>query len=189
LRESQPELPQERYERLVKDFDLSEYDAHVLTEFKDMGDFFLSAAALSAEYKLIANYLQGDITGVLKNEKLTLGETALSAEALAELATLTAEKTVSSATAKKLIPVLLKDGGLPSTWIERLGLKQLDNVDALTPIIADILAQNPDNVAAYQAGKDKLFGFFVGQAMKATQGRANPETLNRLIKEALDATD
>ncbi|MCE2931015.1 MAG: hypothetical protein LW809_06485, partial [Vampirovibrionales bacterium] len=108
-------------------------------------------------------------------------------EALAELANLTAQKDVSSAIAKKLLPVMLEKGGLPSALIESLGLKQLDNVDELKAIITAIVTQNPDNVAAYKSGKDKLFGFFVGQTMKATQGRANPETVNALVKEALDA--
>ncbi len=187
IRATQPELPHEREARLVKDFGLSEYDASVLTEFKELGDYFLSATAFSREYKILSNYLQGDITGILKNEKKAIDETALTPEALAELANLTAQKDVSSAIAKKLLPVMLEKGGLPSALIESLGLKQLDNVDELKVIIAGIVAQNPDNVAAYKSGKDKLFGFFVGQTMKATQGRANPETVNTLVKEALDA--
>ena len=139
------------------------------------------------EYKIISNYLQGDITGILKKDQTSLDQTKLTPQALAELSQLTASGEVSSATAKKLLPVMLEEGGMPSTLIESMGLKQLDNPEELQAIIADILAKNPDNVAAYRSGKDKLFGFFVGQAMKATQGKANPALLNDLIKTALDA--
>ncbi len=187
IRQSQPELPHQRQARLLSQFGLSDYDASVLTEFKELGDYFLDATAFSTEYKIISNYLQGDITGLLKAEQKGIEDTALTPEALGELANLTASKAVSSAIAKKLLPVMLNEGGMPSALIESMGLKQLDNVDELKGIIAEILAQNPDNVAAYKGGKDKLFGFFVGQAMKATKGRANPELLNTLIKEALEA--
>jgi aspartyl-tRNA(Asn)/glutamyl-tRNA(Gln) amidotransferase subunit B len=184
---TQPELPAQRLARLMADFDLSAYDAGVLVEFKELGDMFLQTAEKTTAYKVVANYLMGDVVGWLKTEKKELPETALTAEALAELSTLTAEKTVSSAISKKLIPVLLTEGGMPSTLLETMGLKQVDNVDELTATIQAILDANPDNVAAYRGGKDKLFGFFVGQAMKATQGRANPELLNDLIKKALQS--
>jgi aspartyl-tRNA(Asn)/glutamyl-tRNA(Gln) amidotransferase subunit B len=182
---SQPELPAQRLERLMRDFELSAYDAGVLVEFKELGDMFLQAAQKTTAYKVLANYLMGDVVGWLKTEKKELPETALTAEALAELSTLTAEKTVSSAISKKLIPVLLTEGGMPSVLLETMGLKQVDNEEELTATIQAILDANPDNVAAYRGGKDKLFGFFVGQAMKATQGRANPELLNELIKKLL----
>jgi aspartyl-tRNA(Asn)/glutamyl-tRNA(Gln) amidotransferase subunit B len=182
---TQPELPAQRLARLMADFELSPYDAGVLVEFKELGDMFLQTAEKSTAYKVIANYLMGDVVGWLKTEKKDLLQTALTADALAELSTLTAEKTISSAIAKKLIPVLLSEGGMPSTLMDTMGLKQVDNVAELTATIEAILAANPDNVAAYKGGKDKLFGFFVGQAMKATQGRANPELLNELIKKAL----
>jgi len=184
---TQPELPPQREARLQEQFDLNEYDAKILTEFKELGDYFLATAEKSDEYKIIVNYLQGDVTLYMKNEKVSLDETAMTPEALAELANLTAKKEVSSATSKKLLPAMLKDGGMPSDLIESMGLKQMDNTDELQGIIDDIIAKNPDNLAAYKGGKDKLFGFFVGQTMKATQGRANPETINALIKKSLDA--
>lgn len=187
LAETQPELPHQRQARLQTAFGLSEYDARVMTEFKEMGDLFLAAAAHSTEYKILSNYVQSEITGLLKAEKLTLAETQLTPEALAELATLSANKTVSSAIVKQLLPLMLKEGGMPSQLMEAHGLKQLDNPDELKAILQGVLDANADNLAAYKAGKVKLFGFFVGQAMKATQGQANPELLNSMLKSLLDA--
>jgi aspartyl-tRNA(Asn)/glutamyl-tRNA(Gln) amidotransferase subunit B len=172
-------------DRLQAEFDLSAYDATVLTDNKELGDLFYTAAAHTTAYKTLANYLQGDIVGWLKAEKVALADAPLTPEALAELATLTEAKEISSAIAKQLLPVLLTQGGMPSALLESMGLKQMDNEAELEAMVAQVLADNPAQVAQYRAGKDKLFGFFVGQLMKQTQGRANPDTLNRLVKAAL----
>jgi aspartyl-tRNA(Asn)/glutamyl-tRNA(Gln) amidotransferase subunit B len=185
MRASQPELPHQRIDRLQAEFDLSAYDATVLTDNKELGDLFYTAAAHTTAYKTLANYLQGDIVGWLKAEKVALADAPLTPEALAELATLTEAKEISSAIAKQLLPVLLTQGGMPSALLESMGLKQMDNEAELEAMVAQVLADNPAQVAQYRAGKDKLFGFFVGQLMKQTQGRANPDTLNRLVKTAL----
>jgi aspartyl-tRNA(Asn)/glutamyl-tRNA(Gln) amidotransferase subunit B len=185
LKSSQPELPTQRLERLQQAFSLSPYDAGVLVEFKELGDLFLTAAAHTSAFKPLVNYLMGDIASYLKTEKTTLQATALTPAALAELATLTEAKEVSSAIAKQLLPVLLQEGGTPSQHMAAMGLSQVSDEGELKTLIAGILAANEGQVAAYRGGKDKLFGFFVGQAMKATQGRANPEVLNTLLKEAL----
>ncbi|MEB3245503.1 MAG: Asp-tRNA(Asn)/Glu-tRNA(Gln) amidotransferase subunit GatB [Vampirovibrionales bacterium] len=192
LRQTQPELPEARLRRLQSDFSLSEYDASVLVEFKELGDAFLSAskalgASASPELnKLLVNWLQGEVAAYLKTEKLALNETKLTPESLAELAQLVASGELSNNIAKKVLATLLAEGGMPSDIIASQGLAQVSDEGALKAAIDQILADNAEQVAAYRGGKDKLFGFFVGQAMKATQGRANPEALNRLLKAALE---
>lgn len=185
LRQSQPELPHQRLERLQSAYGLTEYDASVLTDNKELGDCFLQAAERVPHYKILVNYLMGDIVAWLKAEKVSLEQTQLTAEALAELAELTEAKTVSSAIAKQLLPELLTQGGMPKATMERLGLVQISDEGALNTMIAEVLEANPTQLAQYRSGKDKLFGFFVGQLMKKTQGRANPEVVNQLLKDAL----
>jgi aspartyl-tRNA(Asn)/glutamyl-tRNA(Gln) amidotransferase subunit B len=180
-----PELPEARMHKLQQQFELSEYDANVLTEFKELGDMFVQATEHTTEYKGLANWLMGDMTGWLKQQKLTLANVKLTAEELASFVNLVANNTLSSAQAKKLLPDLLQQGGDPAAMAKTKGLVQLNDDAALQTIIEGIIANNPKNVADYRAGKDKLFGFFVGQAMKATQGNANPEKLNQLLKDAL----
>jgi aspartyl-tRNA(Asn)/glutamyl-tRNA(Gln) amidotransferase subunit B len=181
-----PELPNARLERLQKAFELSAYDAAVLVEFKEMGDMFLAAAAHTTHYKELSNWLMGDLTALLKQSKQTLDATALTPEAFAGFVELAANGTLSSAQAKKLLPALVENGGDPKALAASMGLEQINDEAALGAIIAQVITDNPKNVADYRAGKDKLFGFFVGQVMKATQGNANPELANRLIKSALD---
>jgi aspartyl-tRNA(Asn)/glutamyl-tRNA(Gln) amidotransferase subunit B len=201
LRQTQPELPEARLERLKSQFALSEYDAGVLVEFKELGDFFLSAAEHvvghvkdPAQLKAISNWLQGDISGWLKHpeqnpDRLDLTQTKLTPQSLAEMIALVEAGTISNAIAKKVIVTLLTDGGSPQAIVESQGLAQVSDEGALKTAIAEILAANAGQVEAYRGGKDKLFGFFVGQAMKATQGRANPEVLNALLKSALDGSN
>jgi aspartyl-tRNA(Asn)/glutamyl-tRNA(Gln) amidotransferase subunit B len=185
LKATLPELPAQRYERFVKSFEISEYDASVMVEFKEMGDFFELAAAHNPNYKSLTNWIQGDITAYLKNNKLSIFETKLSPDALAELVHLVDASTISSAMAKKLIPELLEKGGKPEALVKEKGMSQISDPSALKAIIEKVLVANPDNVAAYKGGKDKLFGFFVGQVMKESKGSANPELINELLKEML----
>jgi aspartyl-tRNA(Asn)/glutamyl-tRNA(Gln) amidotransferase subunit B len=185
LKETLPELPAQRYERLMNGFGLSDYDASVMVEFKEMGDFFELAAAHNPNYKAISNWIQGDVTAYLKNNKVSIFETKLSPDALAELVHLVDAGTISSAMAKKLLPELLEKGGHPEALVKEKGMSQISDPAALKALIQKVLDANPDNVAAYKGGKDKLFGFFVGQVMKESKGAASPELLNQLVKEML----
>ncbi|MDX2086175.1 MAG: Asp-tRNA(Asn)/Glu-tRNA(Gln) amidotransferase subunit GatB [Candidatus Melainabacteria bacterium] len=186
LRASQPELPDQRFSRLTQQSGLSDYDAGVLVEFKELGDFFDRTLEHTTKAKAVANWLMGDISAYLKTEKLSLTETQLSPEALAQLVERVEDGTISGAIAKKVLPELLAEGGLPDTIVAAKGLVQVSDPEAIRPVIEQILKDNPDNVAAYRAGKTKLFGFFVGQAMKATQGKANPELINQLLQTLLE---
>ncbi|MBX2860394.1 MAG: Asp-tRNA(Asn)/Glu-tRNA(Gln) amidotransferase subunit GatB [Vampirovibrio sp.] len=185
LKDSLPELPSQRYEKLTQTFGLPEYDAGVLVEFKELGDFFMVASETVDNYKGLSNWLMGDIAGYLNANKKLLEDTKLTPEHLAQFVKMIDDGALSSAQAKKLLPDLLESGEAPETLAKAKGMAQISDDGALKEILQKILDENPDNVAAYRGGKDKLFGFFVGQAMKATQGNANPQKLNELLKELL----
>ena len=185
IREVLPELPHQRYDRLIKGFGLSAYDAGVLVEFKEMGDFFELATEHTDNYKAVSNWIQGDITGYLKTQKVSIFETKLTPTALAQLVHLVDQGTISSAMAKKLLPDLLATGGDPEKLVAEKGMVQISDEGALRAIIQKVMDAAPKNVEDYRAGKDKLFGFFVGQVMKESKGSANPELVNSLLKEML----
>jgi aspartyl-tRNA(Asn)/glutamyl-tRNA(Gln) amidotransferase subunit B len=185
IREVLPELPQQRFERLIGGFGLTEYDAGVLVEFKEMGDFFELATEHTDNYKAVSNWIQGDITGYLKTHKVSIFETKLTPTALAKLVQLVDQSTISSAMAKKLLPDLLAQGGDPEKLVAEKGLVQITDEGAIRAVIQKVMDAAPKNVEDYRAGKDKLFGFFVGQVMKESKGSANPELVNALLKEML----
>ena len=185
IREVLPELPHQRYDRLITGFGLSAYDAGVLVEFKEMGDFFELATEHTDNYKAVSNWIQGDITGYLKTQKVSIFETKLTPTALAQLVHLVDQGTISSAMAKKLRPDLLATGGDPEKLVAEKGMVQISDEGALRAIIQKVMDAAPKNVEDYRAGKDKLFGFFVGQVMKESKGSANPELVNSLLKEML----
>lgn len=185
LRQTLPELPHQRYERLTGGFGLSEYDAGVLVEFKELGDFFELASEHTANYKALANWIQGDITGYLKANKVSIFETKLTPTALAELVHLTDQGTISSAIAKKLLPELLEKGGSPDKLVAERGMAQVSDEGAIRDVVQKVLDANPKEVEAYKGGKTQLMGFFVGQVMKETKGSANPQVINKLLGEML----
>jgi len=185
IQKSLPELPEARLARFTKELGLSEADAAILIDNKTLGDCFDAARKKTKHHKHLANWLIGDITGWLKANKKELSETKLSPEALAELAELLEAQTISSAIAKKLLPELLEKGGLPKAMVEAQGLSQVSDEGALKAIVEKVLAENPKEVEAYKGGKTQLTGFFVGQIMKESKGSANPQLVNRLLKDLL----
>jgi aspartyl-tRNA(Asn)/glutamyl-tRNA(Gln) amidotransferase subunit B len=185
LRKTLPELPQQRYDRLMSGFSLSEQDAGVLVEFKELGDFFELASEHHNNYKALSNWIQGDITGYLNANKRSIFETELTPKALAELAHLVDKGTISSAMAKKLLPELLEKGGSPEALVQAKGMTQISDEGSIRALIQKVLDADPKSVEDYKAGKQKVFGFFVGQIMRESKGSANPELVNRLLKEML----
>jgi aspartyl-tRNA(Asn)/glutamyl-tRNA(Gln) amidotransferase subunit B len=185
LRQTLPELPHQRYERLISGFGLSEADATLLVETKEMGDFFELTVEHTDQYKAVFNWIQGDIAGYLNTTKISLFETRLTPQALAELVHLVEKSTISTAIAKKLLPELLEKGGSPEKLVAEKGLTQVSDEGALRAAIQKVIEANPKETADYKAGKDKLMGFFVGQVMKETKGSANPQMVNQLLKEML----
>ncbi len=185
IRSRLPELPHQRYEKLTGPFGLSEYDAGLLVETKELGDFFEAAVRHTNNYKALANWLMGDITGWLKAEKQELADTMLTPEALAELVALQDNNTIGSAVAKKLLPELLTTGGMPARIVEERGMAQMSDEGELRRIVQGVIDNNPKQAEEFRGGKEKVLGFLVGQVMRETKGSANPEVVNRLFRELL----
>lgn len=184
-----PELPDARRERLVKSCGLPEYDAGVLTASKELADWFEAAVAVHDNPKAIANWVMGDVIRVA-NEAAVEGEAdyaqlPLKPAQLAGLVALIDDGTISGKIAKQVFPKMIETGDDARTIVDREGLVQVTDEGAIVAVVDRVIAANADKVAEYRSGKDKLFGFFVGQVMKESQGKANPASVNRLLKERL----
>jgi aspartyl-tRNA(Asn)/glutamyl-tRNA(Gln) amidotransferase subunit B len=181
-----PELPYQKRERYEQELGLSAYDARVLTDDRAMAEFFEAAVAAGAVPKQAANWLMGDISAYLNNERRSINEIALKPETLAELVGLIEDNTISSKIAKDILPELLVQGGSAKELVERKGLIQISDTSALEAAIDEVLATNPKELEQYRNGKTKLLGFFVGQVMKQTGGRADPKLTNQLLAKKLN---
>lgn len=186
IRGTLPELPEAKRARFEKDYALSAYDARTLTSSRELAAYYEAVVQASgAEPKLCANWVATDLLGALNKAGNDIGSSPVSAAGLAGLLKRIADKTISGKIAKEVFEAMLAGEGEADSIIKARGLVQITDESAIVKAIDEILAKNPGQLAEYRAGKDKLFGFFVGQAMKATQGKANPDTLNRLLKEKL----
>ena len=184
IKAKMPELPQAKRDRYVE-LGLSPYDANVIVEQMETALFFDEVIKLGTNVKMASNFLMGEVTAYLKENKLTINKTKLTPQMLKDLIELIENKTITNNIAKSLIIKLVENGGDVKEIVEKEGMGAISDTSALNKIIEDIIKTNPNQVAQYKAGKEKLFGFFVGQVMKQTQGRANPQVLNDLIKAAL----
>ena len=188
LRAHLPELPDAKKTRFVADYGLRAYEAGVLTAETETAAFFEAMLTKSGrDPKASANAIVTDLFGALNKRGLSIAESPIDADALGELVDLQADGTLSGRLAKDVFEKMLETGDRAGVIVERDGLRQVADAGALQPIIDQILADNADKVAQYRGGKEKLFGFFVGQAMKATGGKAAPGVVNDLLKTALDA--
>ena len=187
VRATLPELPDAKRARFVADYNLPDYDAGVLTSSRELADYYEAVVAqTSGDAKLAANWVMGELAARLNETNLDITESRVSAAQLAGMLTRISDNTISGKIAKQVFEVLWNDGGDADAIIDRLGLRQITDTGALEAIIDQIIADNPAQRDQYRAGKDKLFGFFVGQAMKATGGKANPGQLNELLRRKLD---
>ena len=181
-----PELPQAKRARFMAEYQLSAYDAAVLTASRELANYFEDVArGLPAHAKLCANWITGELSARLNKESLEISETRISSRALAGLLVRVADGTLSGKMAKEVFEAIWNGEGDAEAIIQAKGLAQISDVGALEAIVDDILHNNPKQLADYRGGKDKLFAFFVGQAMKATQGKANPAHLNEILKKKL----
>ena len=185
IAKTMPELPQARRNRYVS-YGLTPYDANVLVEQQDIALFYDKVVELKADAKVANNFLMKEIAAYLKEEKVSISETKLTAENFAELINLVTSGAISNNIGKQIVITLLKEGGSAKAIVEKQGLSVISDEGALKEICQKVVDANPSQVELYRGGRDKLFGFFVGQVMKETQGRANPQLLNKLLKEALD---
>jgi aspartyl-tRNA(Asn)/glutamyl-tRNA(Gln) amidotransferase subunit B len=185
LRSSLPELPDQKKARLVRDLGLPEYDAGVLVAEKETADFF-EAVADGRDAKLAANWVIGEFFAALNAAGGDITSPPVSAQALGGLIDLIADGTISGRIAKEVFEAMVETGKDAAAIVEEKGLKQVSDTGAIEAAIDEVLAANGDKVADYKGGKDKLFGFFVGQTMKATQGKANPKVVNEILRKKLD---
>jgi len=185
IRTSLPELPQEKRERFIRDYQIPAYDAGVLTAIRALADYYEEVVKLSGKPKIAANWVMGDLLRFLNEDRRDIRDCPLHPAQLAEMIRLIEDGTISGKMAKDIIEDMYKTGETPRAIIEMKGLVQITDEGALTATIQEVMEANPTQLAQYRGGKEKLFGFFVGQVMKATQGKANPQLINDILKKML----
>ena len=184
IRAKMPELPAQKRER-YQSIGLSEYDAGIIVEQMSLALFFDKVLELGANPKTAVNFIMGEIAAYLKETKLDITETKLTPENLTELISLIEKNTISNNIGKQIIIDMLKDGTSAKEIVEKKGLSQITDTSAIKEICAKVVEENPKEVESYKGGKVQLLGFFVGQVMKQSKGRANPKVVNQLLKEIL----
>lgn len=186
IKRTMPELPEERFQRFVKDYSLDEYSARVLTDNKELGDFFEDALKhYNKEPRLVANWLLNDLLGNLSEVGKDIEDSPVSPKGLAELVRLIKEGTLSSKLAKEVLKEMVATGKDPNEVVEEKGLKQVSDEGQIRAFIEEVLKENPKEVERYRSGEEKVFGFLVGQVMKKAKGKANPQVVNKLLREML----
>jgi aspartyl-tRNA(Asn)/glutamyl-tRNA(Gln) amidotransferase subunit B len=186
VRRTLPELPDQKANRYVEQFGLSAYDAGLLTASREMGDYYESVVAkLGGQAKLAANWVMGELSAALNKDGLEVTKSRIDPTRLAELLARIADETISGKIAKEVFEQMWSEGKDADAIIEAKGLKQITDTGAIEKVIDEVMAANPKQLADYRSGKDKLFGFFVGQVMKVTAGKANPAQVNDLLKKRL----
>ena len=180
-----PELPADRRQRFISEYGIREYDAEVLTATRETGDYFEAAAKASGDGRATANWVAGDLMGLLKAAGKTLSESPVPPEHMGELVALINKGELSGKLAKEILPKMFESGDAPSVIAEREGLKQISDSGALEKIVDEVIAANPKQVEQYRGGKTTVIGFLVGQVMKASRGQANPAAANEALKSKL----
>jgi aspartyl-tRNA(Asn)/glutamyl-tRNA(Gln) amidotransferase subunit B len=187
VRATLPELPDQKAARFAKDFALSAYDAGVLSASRELGAYFeaVIAGAGASHAKLAANWIMGELSSALNRDNVDIENSKVNPRQLTGLLNRIVDETISGKIAKEVFEAMWSDGKAADAIIEAKGLRQITDSSAIEGVIDAVIAANPKQLADYRSGKDKLFGFFVGQVMKATGGKANPAQLNDLLKTKL----
>jgi aspartyl-tRNA(Asn)/glutamyl-tRNA(Gln) amidotransferase subunit B len=185
IRKSLPELPEAKRERFIREYGIPQYDAIVLTGSRGLADFFEQTVRVGASPKAASNWMMGDLLRELKAEGKEIEDSALRPDQLARMLRMIEEGTISGKIAKSVFEEVYRTGKDPDEIVREKGLVQLSDEAALVRIIEEVISANPKELEGYRAGKEKLFGFFVGQVMKASGGKANPAKVNELLKKSL----
>jgi aspartyl-tRNA(Asn)/glutamyl-tRNA(Gln) amidotransferase subunit B len=186
IRSALPELPDQKAGRFAREHGLSRYDAGVLTASRELADYYEAVVGmLGGEAKLAANWVMGDLSGFLNRDNLEIGQSPVGAGQLAGLLVRIVDGTISGKIAKEVFEALWAGQSDADAIIAAKGLQQITDTSAIERVIAEVITANPAQLADYRSGKDKLFGFFVGQVMKATGGKANPAQVNELLRKLL----
>jgi aspartyl-tRNA(Asn)/glutamyl-tRNA(Gln) amidotransferase subunit B len=187
-RSSLPELPSTRRIRMMEEYGIPEYDAGVLADARENADFFEATAKLCGKqlYKIASNWFMVEVMRLLSESGKTIGDGALTPPALSELITLADQRVINGPTAKELLPELFEKGGMPKALVEARGLGQVSDTSALEAFVQQAIASNPKSVEDYKAGKKAAAGYFVGQVMKLSKGKADPKLVGELVARALE---
>jgi aspartyl-tRNA(Asn)/glutamyl-tRNA(Gln) amidotransferase subunit B len=185
VRKALPELPDQRCARFVSDYQLPDYDAAVLTSSRELADYYEACCKHFPNPKMVSNWIMGPLLGLLNSQDQSIEQSPISPEDLASLLTLIETGTISNKIAKSVFEEMAKTGQDAEAIVEAKGLTQVSDSGALEEVIDELIADHPQEVGRYNEGQTKLLGFFVGQVMRATQGKANPQVVNQLLKEKL----
>ena len=185
VRSSMPELPGAKRARFVEVYGLREYDAEVLTATRAMAEYYEIVAEVSEDPKIAANWVMGDLAGLLKAANKDITESPVPARYLGELVAMIVKGELTGKMAKEVLPKMAETGETPAVIVEREGLKQISDSGALEKIVDEVIAANPKQVEQFRSGKTTVIGFLVGQVMKASRGQANPATVNEILKTKL----
>jgi len=188
---AQPELPRERRDRYMHEFSLPKYDAEILTGEKEVADYYEGVATnlkvkSKEAYKQASNYVMTDVLRVVNEKLIKIDEFSIKPTNLSRMIDLINEGTISTKIAKEVFEEMQGSGQNPDSIIEKKGLRQVSDQSAIESVVEEVLQSNPNEVQRYLGGKDKVFGFFVGEVMKKTRGKANPKMLNDLLKQKLE---
>lgn len=186
IRRRLPELPESRKARFVTDYGLPGTEAAFITDSRALADYFEACVEVFPDPKTVCNWVMGSLLGMLKETGKTITDCPVSADRLGALLKLIDSGTISGKIAKTVFDEMVTTGDTPEAIVEKQGLVQITDTDAIRDTVKQVLDENPKEVAAYREGKKKLLGFFVGQVMKATQGKANPKLVNEMLREILD---
>ena len=185
VKDAQPELHDEKKQRYITEYQLPEYDADILTSVKHVADIFEATVAFGKKPKEVSNWLMVETMRLVKENNMELEDISFSPENLAKLIDLIESNAINRTVAKEVFGAIFTDDIDPEKYVEEKGLKMDSDEDGLKKIVEEVIEKNPQSVADYRAGKEKAIGFLVGQTMKATQGKANPGVVNKLLKELL----
>ncbi|MBA1339269.1 MAG: aspartyl-tRNA(Asn)/glutamyl-tRNA(Gln) amidotransferase subunit B [Pelagibacterales bacterium] len=185
IKKNLPELPDQKKERFIKDYSLNAYEANVLVSEKEISDYF-EEVVKNSDIKLAKNWIMGDLFASLNDKNISISQSPVTAKKMSQLIDSISLGVISGRTAKEVFEVMKETGEEPNKIIENEGLQQKSDPKELEGIIDKILADNKDKVDQYKSGKDKLFGFFVGQVMKVSGGKANPQLVNEILKKKLN---
>ena len=187
IRSALPELPADRRARFIEEYQIPDYDAEFLTATRQMADFFDDTARLSKDPKASSNWIMGDLSGLLNGAGIEIQDSKITPALLGELIHLIKDGTISGKIAKSVLPEVFETGKSPRRVVEQKGLAQISDSSAIETIIDQVIADNPSSAQDYRDGKKKAIGFLVGQVMRTTKGRANPQIVNQILRKKLDA--
>jgi aspartyl-tRNA(Asn)/glutamyl-tRNA(Gln) amidotransferase subunit B len=185
-RKNLPELPAEKKMRFVAEYGLPSYDAEILTSDRDLADYFETCLQNFNQPKPLSNWIMGSLLGLLNAAGKSIDQSPISAADLAQLLKLIDDGIISGKIAKTVFDEMAKTGKPPRQIVEDKGLVQITDTDAIDDVVAKVISSNPKEVEAYKKGKTKLLGFFVGQVMKETRGKANPQMVNKILNRYLE---